>query len=105
MNAQVKPEPVFTVAGFKVSGCGVYAAEIRDGSLYLTHDGRYFGSLPLDSTEVKFLSTCRVHASGYKAGSRDAKNGIAGFFHNFLMSVNIDMDEVDSRLDRLEEGR
>ena len=103
MIAHAKNSPVYSVPGHHFGGRGVYTAvPSESGTLTLYHNGSFAFALGDGADEDLFRMAAQIHARGYTAGFRDAKDGIGGAFRTFLLTVGIDPEDTDSRVERLE---
>jgi hypothetical protein len=108
MIAIAKPEPVYVLQGCHIGGRGEYTAVPKDGSLLVYHGLRCITSLFDGASETQFRAVARAHSEGYKAGEREARENIGGAYRMFLLTLGIDLEEIETKvekLERLESGR
>lgn len=83
---------------------GYEAVPSTDGSkLIVSKNGRAIAFLRGDATKADFWEIVRAHSIGYHDGRQEAKDEIGGTFRNFLLLIGIDPEDMDSRVEKLEE--
>lgn len=100
MIAQAKPEPVFT------DRLGYEATLSKDGkSMTVTIRGRAIAFLRAEATKSEFHEIIRAHREGYYDGRNETRDSIGGAFRTFLLTIGIDHENIDDRIETLERGR
>lgn len=100
MIAQTKPVTVFE------DRLGYVAKPSTDGSkLIVEKNGRAIAFLRPDATRWDFDEIIRANREGYYDGRNETCDSIGGAFRTFLLTIGIDHEDTDNRLERLESGR
>lgn len=100
MIAHAKPEAAYE------DRAGYVATPSTNGDkLIVTKNGRAIAFLRPDATRSDFHEIIRAHTEGYRDGQRDSRDNIGGAYRTFLLTLGIDLEDMESKIDRLEERR